>query len=187
MSRLGASAWVLMAPSATDPLALEAVITHPPALKVGGDWLRAKVALTADVIMFERAAGHGEPWAGDLLSQGYRSAVQCRFGMIGMHSCHLWMLGVGAFSNATGASLAWSAHCEWPDLRRVIFELRTRLTEREVECLRCAAMGLTQAQISESMKCSPRTTRFHLENAMSKLGAESSIVAVQRALLLGLS
>lgn len=185
MSKLGATAWVLMAPSVHNPEALEIVIAHPAALTVGQSWMQANVPLRAAVIAFERERGH--LWAGELLAQGYRSAVQCCFGMQGAQACRLWMLGLREFSTETAAMLAWHAHCEWPQLRRLMFERRSKLTEREVQCLRYAALGQSQPQIAESMSCSMRTVRFHLENAMGKLGADSSAAAVQRALMLGLS
>lgn len=187
LSRLGAPAWVLMAPSTEEPNVLEKALSHPASIGVDPGWLGADVPLSANVIVLEQEARRGAKWAQDLYVIGYRSAVQCCFGMLGGHSCRLWMLGTREFSVETAAVIAWNAHCEWPKIRLLLFELRTSLTEREVECLRYAAMGKSQAQIAEAMSCSARTVRFHLENSMAKLGAESSSVAIQRALLLGLS
>lgn len=60
------------------------------------------------------------------------------------------------------------------------------LTMREIECLRRVACGETNPQIAERLGVSPRTVKFHLTNAMTKLGARSRAEAVARALRLRL-
>jgi DNA-binding CsgD family transcriptional regulator len=69
------------------------------------------------------------------------------------------------------------------------FELKPRrreggLSPREVECLRWAAAGKTDAEIGRILTISPRTTRFHIENAKKKLGVATRIQAVTEALRL---
>ena len=59
-----------------------------------------------------------------------------------------------------------------------------RLSKREVECLRWAAAGKTDAEIGRILTISPRTTRFHIENAKKKLGVATRIQAVTEALRL---
>lgn len=44
------------------------------------------------------------------------------------------------------------------------------LTPREHECLTWVARGKSYIEISEILKISPRTVKFHIENAKSKLG-----------------
>ena len=45
------------------------------------------------------------------------------------------------------------------------------LTKRETEALKYAARGLTVLDIAPKMGISPRTVRFHIDKATTKLGA----------------
>lgn len=58
------------------------------------------------------------------------------------------------------------------------------LSPREAECLKWAAAGKTDAEIGAILSISPRTTRFHVENAKKKLGVATRIQAVAEALRL---
>lgn len=60
------------------------------------------------------------------------------------------------------------------------------LSEREVECLTWVALGRTDGEIAELIHRSPTTARFHVENAMTKLGARNRAQAVAIACQLGL-
>ncbi len=63
---------------------------------------------------------------------------------------------------------------------------RVRLTERELECLNWVALGKTDVQIGEIIHRVSTTSRFHVENAMTKLGASNRAQAVAIAMQLGL-
>jgi LuxR family quorum sensing-dependent transcriptional regulator len=56
------------------------------------------------------------------------------------------------------------------------------LSPREVECLSWAAAGKTDAEIGRILTISPRTTRFHIENAKKKLGVATRVQAVAEAM-----
>jgi len=56
------------------------------------------------------------------------------------------------------------------------------LTGRELEVLRLAAQGLTDAQIAERLVVSRRTVNFHLSSIYSKLGVNSRTAATRYAL-----
>ena len=60
------------------------------------------------------------------------------------------------------------------------------LSEREVECLTWVALGRTDGEIATLIHRSPTTARFHVENAMNKLGARNRAQAVAIACQLGL-
>jgi DNA-binding CsgD family transcriptional regulator len=62
----------------------------------------------------------------------------------------------------------------------------TPLSEREVECLTWVALGRTDGEIAQLIHRSPTTARFHVENAMTKLGARNRAQAVAVACQLGL-
>ncbi|MFF7932777.1 LuxR C-terminal-related transcriptional regulator [Streptomyces sp. NPDC007940] len=55
-----------------------------------------------------------------------------------------------------------------------------RLTHRELDVLRCVAVGMSTAQIAEQLVVSPSTVRKHLENAFGRLGVSSRTAAVAR-------
>ena len=65
-------------------------------------------------------------------------------------------------------------------------KFRSKLTQREYECLFWACEGKTAWEISVILKISERTVLFHLANVSSKLGASNRQHAVAKALLLGI-
>lgn len=92
--------------------------------------------------------------------------------------------------NALTAELHLLAHFTHEAARRFSYsktptELPT-LTKRERECLSWAAEGKTSWEIGQLLNISERTTIFHLQNAMHKLGVSGRQAAVARAVSLGL-
>lgn len=59
------------------------------------------------------------------------------------------------------------------------------LTRREIQCLKWAAMGKTDADISEIMHISLPTVRFHMTNAARKLNVIGRPQAIYKAATLG--
>lgn len=60
-----------------------------------------------------------------------------------------------------------------------------RLTRREIQCLKWAAAGKTDSEISTIVQISLPTVRFHITNASRKLGAAGRSQAIHRASNLG--
>jgi DNA-binding CsgD family transcriptional regulator len=60
------------------------------------------------------------------------------------------------------------------------------LNERELECLSWAGLGRTDVEIGRTIHRSPATARFHIDNAIAKLGARNRTQAVAMAVRLGL-
>ncbi len=65
-------------------------------------------------------------------------------------------------------------------------QARLHLSERELECLTWAALGRTDADIGAVIHRSPATARFHIDNAVRKLGARNRTQAVAIAAQRGL-
>ncbi len=65
-------------------------------------------------------------------------------------------------------------------------EARLHLSERELECLTWAALGRTDADIGGVIHRAPATARFHIDNAVRKLGARNRTQAVAIAAQRGL-
>lgn len=63
---------------------------------------------------------------------------------------------------------------------------RSILSEREVEVLRLAAVGQTDAAIGEQLRISHHTVHRHIANIRTKLGGESKAAIVARAIREGL-
>lgn len=88
----------------------------------------------------------------------------------------------------TRSALHLFAHCAFD--RALELENRPRgretslLSPRELECLRWAAGGKTDVEIGRILAISPRTARFHIENAKKKLGVATRVQAVAEALRL---
>lgn len=60
------------------------------------------------------------------------------------------------------------------------------LTRREIECMTLAGRGLTDKVMAKELGLGPGTVRFHIDNAMKKLSAQTRIQAVAKAAQLGL-
>lgn len=76
------------------------------------------------------------------------------------------------------------AHCAYAQAEALLANPQKRglLSPREIECLRLAAAGKTDNEIGRILTISPRTTRFHIENAKKKLGVATRVQAVAEAL-----
>lgn len=61
-----------------------------------------------------------------------------------------------------------------------------KLSERELECLSWAALGRTDTEIGALIHRAPTTARFHIDNAVRKLGARNRTQAVAIAAQQGL-
>lgn len=59
------------------------------------------------------------------------------------------------------------------------------LTRREIQCLKWAAAGKTDAEIGKIVSISTPTVRFHIVNASRKLGVAGRSQAIHRAATLG--
>jgi len=60
-----------------------------------------------------------------------------------------------------------------------------RLTRREIQCLKWAASGKTDAEIGSLVEISLPTVRFHIGNAARKLAVPGRAQAIHRAAILG--
>lgn len=78
--------------------------------------------------------------------------------------------------------LAHCAYAQAESLRLNPIKRNGILSPREIECLRLAAGGKTDNEIGRILAISPRTTRFHIENAKRKLGVATRVQAVAEAL-----
>jgi DNA-binding CsgD family transcriptional regulator len=54
------------------------------------------------------------------------------------------------------------------------------LTARELEVMRCVALGMSNSEIAHQLVVSPGTVRKHLENTFQRLGVQSRTAAVAR-------
>ena len=63
---------------------------------------------------------------------------------------------------------------------------QVKLTKREIEVLQWAAEGKTNEDIATILAIKGRTVKFHIENAVMKLGTSNRIAGVTRALMMGL-
>ena len=58
------------------------------------------------------------------------------------------------------------------------------LTAREQQCLHWVSLGKTDSEIGQILSISPRTVRFHVENAKQKLRAKTRVQAVAEVMKL---
>lgn len=72
------------------------------------------------------------------------------------------------------------------DLPKLLPECGASLTAREKECLKWAAEGKTAWEIGQIVGITERTTVFHLNNVVQKLGASNKVQAIVRAIALRL-
>jgi DNA-binding CsgD family transcriptional regulator len=106
--------------------------------------------------------------------------------------------GAGSFSvfssDETGFARAWNRYRHLLHVIAVPFHechkvlhpdpaLKPSLTKRERECLAWLARGKTAWEIGEILGVTENTTRMYLNSAMKKLGANSRLQAVVKAML----
>ena len=77
---------------------------------------------------------------------------------------------VATYAEATGATAS---------------DAPAHLTRREIQCLKWAAAGKTDAEIGKIVTISTPTVRFHIVNASRKLGVTGRSQAIHRAATLG--
>jgi len=85
-------------------------------------------------------------------------------------------------SQRTMSVMSAAVHAGYARFRELANEgvVRSVLTPREAECLRWVADGKTDIEIGGILKISPRTVRFHINNAKMKLGVSTRIQAVAK-------
>lgn len=75
------------------------------------------------------------------------------------------------------AAAAYAAFARFGEMLEGI-GARSPLSPREGECLRWVADGKTDIEVGQILSISPRTVRFHINNAKAKLGVATRIQAV---------
>jgi DNA-binding CsgD family transcriptional regulator len=82
------------------------------------------------------------------------------------------------------AMMSCAAHAGYDRFRELIQPGRSGspLTDREGECLHLVAQGKTDSEIGVLLSISPRTVRFHVGNAKTKLGVTTRIQAIAKQL-----
>ncbi|HEV7368031.1 helix-turn-helix transcriptional regulator [Arenibaculum sp.] len=94
----------------------------------------------------------------------------------GLRPCHVVLHAMSVYLHAHASRLADSGGPPRNDA----------LTPRELQCLQWAARGKSRTDVGQILGLSPRTIKFHLENARRKLGAAHTGQAVLKAAMLGL-
>lgn len=88
-----------------------------------------------------------------------------------------------AVARATLQVLAHAAFEKFVELRDgTAIPSASALTVREAQCLRLIATGHEDAQVGQMLGISPRTVRFHVDSAKTKLGVSSRVQAIAKAL-----
>lgn len=150
---------------------------------------------TSPLVWSDEAVRHGPTLTQDITQpvarHGWSIAVQDALGVPGMFSLVRTSGPIGREEQAS-KQLAWRvlahrAHrtllASWRAQKNHAAE--DALTSREVEVLRWAADGKTALDTAIILDIKLSTVRFHINNAVRKLGAANIAAAVFRALVLG--
>lgn len=82
--------------------------------------------------------------------------------------------------------LGGTLHIDQDITARFQIIMQSDITEREMDVLRCLVAGMTNKEIAATLKISPRTVKFHLDNLYSKLGVntrtEAAVIAINQGL-----
>jgi DNA-binding CsgD family transcriptional regulator len=86
---------------------------------------------------------------------------------------------------ASTTRLGFASECnrhEMPiEARDVLVTDVPLLSKREIDCLRCTAMGARDYEIANALAISRSTVRFHLRNACRKLTSSNRCAAIYSA------
>ncbi|RST31336.1 hypothetical protein HMF7854_11165 [Sphingomonas ginkgonis] len=163
-----------------DPVVLQAATSAVP-ITWSLDLPLASASRGTTMELFERAAAHG-------IRSGYTVPIRSSLG-------HL-------------ATMTFASPLPWRQFEREVARMQSQfhlasfyfhaaieriltpaerpmLTERERLCLALASQGLTTKESARTIKLSPRTVRFHLDNARAKLGAVNLSQAIVSATCAG--
>lgn len=90
-------------------------------------------------------------------------------------------------SPRTLSILSAAVHAGYERFKDLLDHKKSRgpLTARESECLRWIANGKTDNEVGRILHISPRTVRFHIGNAKTKLGVATRIQAVTKRVGIG--
>lgn len=166
--------------------ALPAAKTLARSSDFGPQWRLNHASLVSWGNLERPSNADGQDWRDSWLASGYRSQCRISFELGAMRSFDCFMFSSKTLSNRSDAeSMVWSALNIWPSLKIEIGQAITPLSNREVDCLKLAFVGLTSKQASEHLGLSVRTIEFHLSNAAKKLGVNNRLGAIQRSLWMG--
>jgi DNA-binding CsgD family transcriptional regulator len=87
-----------------------------------------------------------------------------------------------ALTRAMLQVLSHAAFARYQALARGKIAVPHALTVREIQCLRAAAGGKTDAEIGGEFGISSRTVRFHIDGAKTKLKVNNRVQAIAKAL-----
>jgi LuxR family transcriptional regulator, quorum-sensing system regulator SolR len=189
---------VILGPDALRPSVYRCVrAVHPPRLQAmaqalagseefGRDWLESDSPLAVWQDISRGSYAELSRWRLLALSHGLQSTVRVAFMLPRgkMFECYL-MTPRAMHDKSEATALVWSTLNIWPRIKRGMAEVISPLSPREKECLALAFDGLTAAETGHRLECSERTVNYYLSNAMRKLGVDSKLAAVQRAIWYG--
>jgi DNA-binding CsgD family transcriptional regulator len=102
------------------------------------------------------------------------------------HGRLAWYAGLAGrepdLSARTLSVMSAAVHAGYARFRELLSDktARSPLSPREAECLRWIAEGKTDVEAGKILHISPRTVRFHINNAKAKLGVATRIQAVAK-------
>ncbi len=149
----------------------------------GADWRSSNSPLSG----FSNLRSSKNAWESKFLESGFLSVVRVEFPLTLNRSFECFILCDREMSGRSDAALiVYAMLGAWPLIKVSIGKGRLGVTDRELESLLLAAEGLTALQAADRMGCTERTITFHWSNAVKKLGADTKMAAIQRAVWLGL-
>jgi LuxR family transcriptional regulator, quorum-sensing system regulator SolR len=170
---------------------------HPPRLQAmaqalaeseefGRDWLESDSPLAIWQDISRGSYSDLSRWRLLALSHGLQSMVRVAFMLPRGKAFECYLMTPRALNDKGDATnLVWSMLNIWPRIKRGMAEVICPLSPREKECLALAFDGLTAAETGLKLECSERTVNYYLANAMRKLGVDSKLAAVERAVWYG--
>jgi LuxR family transcriptional regulator, quorum-sensing system regulator SolR len=172
-------------------------VVHPPRLlgmaqalaeseEFGCSWIESDSPLAIWQDIARGSYAELGRWRVLALSQGLQSMVRVAFALPRGRALECYLMTPRALHDKSEATaLVWSILNIWPRIKRGMAEVICPLSPREKECLALAFDGLTAAETGEKLECSERTVNYYLANAMRKLGVDSKLAAVERAVWYG--
>jgi LuxR family transcriptional regulator, quorum-sensing system regulator SolR len=189
---------VILGPDVLTPSVHRCVrAVHPPRLQAmaqalaesedfGVEWLESDSPLAVWQDISRGTYSDLSRWRMLALSHGLQSMVRVAFVLPRGKTLECYLMTPRALHDKGEATaLVWSILNIWPRIKRGMAEVISPLSPREKECLALAFDGLTAAETGHKLECSERTVNYYLSNAMRKLGVDSKLAAVERAVWYG--
>lgn len=195
----GAKAIVILGPSVTDEIGRREVLatcsTEPMdllshaarVLSESADFTDWPLVSWQDILRGESDEGlNAQGWRAFLRNHGLISFVRVAMELPGGKAFEIYTFCAHPIRNRSeAAAFVWATMGAWPDVRRALALTRLKISDREMECLKCVVAGMSAKSIAETMGIKERTATYFVNSLADKFITTGRSTLPRKAAWLG--